>query len=246
MKLKRSLVQWMRQFLPDTTRCAQDGAATLLRALLRHFTTDLTQLARQAGGNTTTKSRRQRFDRWLARPHWDPEMLYAGCTRALRRLLRRRGLLPLLVDITELGDEWAVLQVAIPWEKRALPIYRVVVHVKDPETPRRELLREMLAFLRTHLSGSPSEYVLVTDRGFPGHWLVRQLQREGWHFVLRVTRRWKVKHAEYTGRLWDAPQVAGLVGPCPRRLAQAFVRAAGEGSGRVECGGSGAVSRSRL
>src|SRR5205823_1178964 len=52
----------------------------------------------------------------------------------------------------------------------------------------------------------------------------------GWRFVLRVTRRWKVSHPAYTGELAEAPPVAGLVGPRPRRLAGAVFGRRGKGA----------------
>jgi hypothetical protein len=191
--------------------------------MLAGFTTQLAQLARQAAGEgeRATKGRYHYFARWLRRPHWEPETLYAGLCRHARRQLARRRQWPLLLDLTELGETWSVLQVSFPFERRALPLYRAVVQHTDPEVKRRELVRNALSFLQAQLPGPRSRYVLVADRGFPGHWLIKELQASGWRFVLRVSRRWKISHAEYSGELSAAPRVAGLVGPRPRRLAAA-------------------------
>ena len=124
-----------------------------------------------------------------------------------------------------------MLQISFPWERRALPLYRAVVQHTAPEVQRRALVQAALAFLRAQLPGPPTRYVLVADRGFPGHWLIRALRDADWRFVLRVTRRWKVRHPEYTGELADAPAVAGLVGPRPRRLAGAAFGRRGKGAG---------------
>jgi hypothetical protein len=72
--------------------------------------------------------------------------------------------------------------------------------------------------------------VLVADRGFPGHWLIKELQANGWRFVLRISRRWQVTHRAYKGELSAAAAVPGLVGPRPRRLAGAAFGRRGQGA----------------
>jgi hypothetical protein len=124
--------------------------------MLVGFTTQLAQLARQtvAAEESAVKGRYQYFSRWLQRPHWAPETLYAGLNRQARRWLARRRQVPLLMDLTDLEDTWSVLQLSFPWERRALPLYRAVVRHTDPEVQRRELVQAALSFLREHLPGS--------------------------------------------------------------------------------------------
>lgn len=220
MHFPHTVRQWLRHLLPDAGACAHHAAALLLQSMLLGYTAQLAQLARQAAGegDTATKIRYQFFARWLSRPHWEPEAIYAHLNRASRRLLARRHAVPLLLDITDLGKRWAVLQVSLPWQQRALPLYRAVTHWKEPEVQRRALVQGALTFLQQHLPGPQARYLLVADRGFPGHWLVKALQEQGWRFVLRVDDSWKVKHAAYTGLLADAPQQPPWVGPRPRLL----------------------------
>jgi hypothetical protein len=236
MRFRGNLRDFIRHLLPHAGTCGQHAAAELLRCMLGGYTTQLAQLARQgtteeeAENDSAVKLRYQYFSRWLNHPKWDPDTLYAGLHRKARRFLAHRRHVPLLMDITDLGESWSVLQVSFPFEGRALPLYRSVVRYTDPETHRRALVQGALALLREHLPGSLSRYVLVADRGFPGHWLVKALQRAGWRFVLRVTARWKVTHPQYTGELGEAPGVAGLVGPRPRHLAGAVFGRRGKGA----------------
>src|SRR5439155_27260599 len=189
MRSPRTVSRWLGQLLPNAGRCASHAAAELVRSLLVGFTTQLAQLARQIAQeqDRSVKGCYQYFARWLQRPHWDPDTLYAGLNRQARRWLARRRVVPLLMDLTDLEDTWSVLQVSFPWEGRALPLYRAVVHHPDPEVQRRALVRAALSFLRAHLPGPASRYVLVADRGFPGHWLIRALRAADWRFVLRVS-----------------------------------------------------------
>jgi DDE family transposase len=222
MGIHGNLHHWFRQLLPAAGKCAQHAAVLLLQSMLTGYTAQLAQIARQADGegDTATQVRYQLFRRWLKRPHWDAETLYAHLCRRARRVLAHRRHVPLLMDITDLGTGWAVLQVSFPWQGRALPLYRVVTRYEQPEVKRREVVRGALAFLRQHLPGSRGRYLLVADRGFPGHWLVKDLQEGGWRFVLRIDDTWKVKHVTYTGLLGDAPKQKKrkLVGTCPRLL----------------------------
>jgi hypothetical protein len=232
MRSPGSLCDLVAHLLPAAGRCGQHAAVQLLRAMLIGFTVQLTQLARQSetDGEGSAKVRRQYFDRWLNDPRWDPAALYAGLNRRARRLLATRRHVPLLMDLTDLGEQWSVLQVSLPFERRALPLFRSVVAYQEPQVERRTRVREALAFLEKQLPGPRSRYVLVADRGFPGHWLIRQLQQSNWRFVLRLTRRWKVTHPDYTGELMAAVDVPGLVGPRPRCLARAVFGRRGKGA----------------
>jgi hypothetical protein len=236
MRSKGNLLDWMGRLLPSAGRCGQHAAAELVRSMLVGYTTQLAQIARQAVSaedeeqDSAVKLRYQYFSRWLNHPKWDPTRLYAGLHRKARRWLTHRRYVPLLMDITDLGETWSVLQVSFPFEGRALPLYRAVVHHTDPEVHRRELVQGALALLREHLPGTLSRYVLVADRGFPSHWLVRDLRQAGWRFVLRVLCSWRVTHPEFTGQLVEAPMVKGLVGPRPRRLAGAVLGRRGKGA----------------
>jgi len=234
MRPRRSLRHWVQQLLPaprlqagaplsDRTpgplTCAQQAAGQLLRALMLGFTTHLTQLARQfdrVGAADRAKSGRQQLTRWLDRPHWEPERRYSRLNRLTRRVLQSlesRGTVPLLVEATTLADGWLVLQVSVPWQGRALPLYRAVTQYQEPEETLPELLGRTLAWLRRHLPGPRSRYVLVMDRGFPSHPLITKLQQEGWRLVVRVKGNWKLTHSAYTGLVRELPE--GWVGPTP-------------------------------
>src|SRR5207302_2356849 len=117
----------------------------------------------------------------------------------------------LLVDVTFLGGVWAVLQVSIPWQQRALPLYRAVRRWEDPDAtqePLSDLVDQALTWLEQHLPGSRDRYVLVADRGFPSHLLIRTLQATGWRFVLRVKSNWKLTHPAHTGSLRELAAAA--------------------------------------
>ena len=229
MHAPRTIGAWLRQLLPVGGPCAWQAAHDLWQALFAQFTTDLCQLARQLPREPAAKSGRQYLARWLARPHWEPETIYADLNRQAKRRMGRRGSVPLLVDFTHLDTRWTVLQVSFPWQGRALPLYRLVFDYRGPEVGQKEQVRMACAFLREHLPAPLHRYVLVMDRGFPSNVLIRELGAADWRFVLRIKGEWKMTHAAYTGPLKAATAQPALVGPRPRLFRTAILGQRGKG-----------------
>jgi hypothetical protein len=227
MRSPETLRSWMRHLLPAHTVCARTAAWELTRGLLVHFTTNLSQLARQADRETATRITRQYLARWLQRSHWQPHELYARVPHLLPRAWRRRGSIPLLIDFTYMGQGgsgWAVLQVSLPWEGRALPVYRAVTPRRHPRPGQTELLLRTCDWLAEHLPGPRRRYVLVLDRAFPGTGLLTALQGRGWRWVMRLKEDWKMTHPQFTGILRTLREAAeGKLGATPRLWRQAVL-----------------------
>jgi hypothetical protein len=196
-----SLREWIAALLPNSGPCARVAAHDLLRSLLVEFTTELNQLARQADHVVTAKITRQYFNRWLNRPHWQPEEIYSQLNRLARRWLRSQKQVLLLIDTTDLKNRWVVLQVSVPWERRALPVLRLEYPYSGAERDQVSALARALEWLKENLPGPRSRYVLVMDRGFPSNPLITHLQQEGWRFVLRVKSNWRMEHRAFTGQM---------------------------------------------
>ena len=228
---RQSLRQWVDALLPGTSSCCRGAAHDLLRALLVGFHTQLGQLARQADHPTRARGTRQFFTRWLNRDHWEPAAIYSQLHRLTRRALQRQKEVLLLIDVTDLANQWRVLQVSTPWQRRALPLFRVVYPYSGPECDQVSALAQALDWLEANLPGARQRYVLVMDRGFPSNALVTALQEHGWRFVLRVKSNWRLEHPRYTGQMRHAV-AEGLVGPEPLLLPAARLGWGGRGAGR--------------
>ena len=206
MRLRSHLGDWIAHLLPDTTAAARGAARSLVRALLCGYTTRLVDLARQSDHSESARTARQFFSRWLDRPHWQPQEIYTRLQPYVRQLLADRcGSVVLLVDTTFLQNQWAVLQVSVVWQGRALPLYRVVSRWESPEEGQRELLFQALIWLSAHLPGQRRRYILVMDRGFPSHELIRRLTQDGWRFVIRIKGMWKMTVGQYAGAVAAGP-----------------------------------------
>lgn len=212
-----SLRDWLHTFLPHANAFAHAAAFQLLTSLLTDFTTSLSALAREiATAEQPTAGLRQKLRRWLGRKSWDPEQIYVGLlTYATRLLAHPHGPLPLLLDMTHLANGWSVLQVSFPWEGRALPLYRAVVSYTACEEQQTALVLRALHWLVAHLPGGQRQGVVVMDRGFPSHELLKSLQAAGWRYVIRINRAWKMTHPAYTG--WVKDGAATLTPGAPGR-----------------------------
>lgn len=112
------------------------------------------------------------------------------------------------IDCTDLANGWQVLQVSLAFERRALPL-RLVRRDADPEVSQAELLTCALEWLAAHLPGNRAHYVLLLDRGFPSHRLIRLLTAAAWRFVMRLKDNWKLTHPEHTGGLREVLWATG-------------------------------------
>jgi len=216
MRSPRSLRKWLRTLLPTAGEAAVAAGWWLVWAWLWEYTTHLCQLARQCGRPYTARTCRQYLGRWLAAPQWAPETLYAGLAREVRRVIGRQRQVPLLIDFTYLSHRWAVLQVSVGWQRRALPIYRAVFRRRSPEIDQTTAVQAACAWLRGHLPGPAGRYIVVMDRGFPGHRLLNWLAVHSWRYVVRVSGKWRMQHPGYTGVLREAVPAGVPVGPVPR------------------------------
>jgi len=205
MRSQRTLRQWVQHLLPLASPSARHAAASLLRAWRVGFTVELGQLGRQLDRAASAKSARQYLERWLEHPAWEPTAVYGRLARLTRRSLRRQRRVLLLIDATCLADGWVVLQVSLPFERRALPLLRVVHPYAGPERDQVAALSAARRWLARHLPGPRSRYVLVLDRGFPSTEWVRFWQTSGWRFVARIKGNWKVECPECTGQIRQAP-----------------------------------------
>jgi hypothetical protein len=212
-----TLPKWLATLLPDFSRCAENALLCGVQALLHAFTTNLSQLARQVPRESSARTARQFLSRALASAG-DSRLVFSRLAAQLPRLLPRARRVLLLIDFTYLQHDWAVLQVSVPWQNRALPVYRAVIRRKQGQQKGAEaaLLREALAWLGLHLPGWRGRYVLVMDRGLPSHAVIESCRHQGWRFVFRIREEWKVTLPDFCAPLGELALRPKAVGPRPQ------------------------------
>jgi hypothetical protein len=126
----------------------------------------------------------RRFRRWLSNPRIDALRLYAALLRgALGEFQDER--LYVVLDTTVLWNTFCVVQVALAWRGRTVPIaWKVRRHGSASVAFRN--YRGVLGFAARLLKGR--EVVLLADRGFIHAELLRWAKTVGWHYRLRCKR----------------------------------------------------------
>jgi len=137
-----------------------------------------------AGRAVYAQSTVRRFRRWLSHRRIHPLRLYAGLLRpALSGF--EEGRLHLALDTTVLWNEIGVVQVALVWRGRTVPLAWKVLRHGSASVAFRDY-RGVLGFAARLLKGR--EVVLLADRGFLHAELVRWTRQVGWHYRIRGKR----------------------------------------------------------
>lgn len=162
-------------------RARFNALATSVQALLDGQSLTLTSLGRQLPRQTSPKHAIKCVDRLLGNPHLQRErlLLYTDIARLLIGTTRHPIILVDWSPVDNRGDHF-LLRAAVPFGKRAFPIYERVHHKEA--CPRCQ--NELLAALQQILPAQTTP-ILVTDAGFKTPWL-RAVEARGWYYVGRV------------------------------------------------------------
>ena len=163
-----------------------------IKAIIRANTLSLPQVARAYPGPTTPKAHYKRLDRLINNPrlHGDMNVFW----RWLFDHAAQGHCRPIvLVDWTEIGDQFHALTAAIPFGGRSLPILWRVYPEGMQNSPRahQDLLDSLQAMLPDGVRP-----ILVTDGMFRGPWF-RAIQKLGWDYVGRIS---------YLGTIIESPR----------------------------------------
>lgn len=154
---------------------------TCVQALLVGQCLSLTALGRRLPRQILPKHAIKCVDRLLANPHLQRErhLLYANIAHLLLGTTRHPII---LVDWSPIDDrrQHFLLRAAIPFGKRAFPLYERVHHKEG--CPR---CQDALLAALAQLLPAPAQPILVTDAGFKTPWL-RAVEARGWYYVGRV------------------------------------------------------------
>lgn len=182
--LHNRLLTWLRQEQSaHDDRHLQTLAWMILALLLSggigltRWSTYLTSRARCA------QSHQRRLRRWLSNPRIHPQTLYAPLIRAA---LRHWGVptLYLALDTSVLWDEFCLVQLAILFRGRAVPLaWRVMRH----KSAAVGLAHYQLLLNQAARRIPPGvKVVLLADRGFVDLALFAHLKQLGWHGRIRL------------------------------------------------------------
>jgi len=152
-------------------------------AIFRKRTTVLSELARCFSQPRRHIHRLKRIWRFVSNPRFNFQaVMDAICLHNLALALKAGGRKVVLLDITFLGDELAVLAAALACRGRAVPLCLWAFHRRELVRSQNTLTHQLLA----HLKALIGDFVLVADRGFGHGWTMRCCRQLGIDFVLRI------------------------------------------------------------
>jgi hypothetical protein len=164
-------------------------------ALVHSRSLSLTAMAEAMLGARLLKHAIKRSDRLLGNQHLhrEREALFRGLAA---KLLKGNRSPVIVLDWTQLGEQFAGLVAALPFGGRALPIYEETHPLK--QMGKREVEARFLDRLAAILPPGCTP-ILVADAGFRGPFCQAVLSR-GWDFVVRIRAKCNVRlHSETDG-----------------------------------------------
>src|SRR5215204_2640197 len=202
VKLMQECCQAVRELLPELPKPEQTALGRLVWGVVGSESAQLSRAGAAIPGEAQDRSKQRRAQRLVAN-----ERLDVG--RAQRRLLERvfhgrRGRVDLLLDATTNGASahqagTVTLCLALRWHGRAVPLVWRTWTADEPGQHWDRAIPELCAVVAEHLPDT-AHVVLLADRGLGNGGLARTAQRLGWHYLLRVQRRTRVRLPEGTVR----------------------------------------------
>lgn len=165
-----------------------------VRRIITANTVSLPKVARAYPGATTPRSHYKRLDRLISNPRLNAQLpLFWRCL--FDRASRAHPWPVILIDRTEVGDEFHALTVAIPVGGRSLPILWRIFPEGMQNSPQGHQQRfdDSKALLP-----DDARPIWMTDAIFRGPWF-RAVQRFGWAYVGRISWLGTTFHAEQDG-----------------------------------------------
>jgi hypothetical protein len=192
----------LSELLPGLPRPEQKALAALVTGVVLEQSCALGRASAGVPGAATDRSKQRRAQRLLANPRLDPDL---GGRCLLRRILAgRRGRLDLLLDATTTGATAAqpgtvTLVLAVGWHGRALPLRWRTWRADEPGQDWAGAIRAMLGEVAALLPPGVVP-VLMADRGLSGAPLAALARELGWHLLVRVQKRTRLRLPDGTVR----------------------------------------------
>lgn len=194
-------------FAQTLSKPCRENLGRAVTALCASRDGHLSALARSFPGAEAFRYRLKRLDRFIGNPGVRVSRCFEAVVPVILKFADRiEGVLPILVDHTDVGD-LRICYAAVLFKKRALPLCFHAFPKASPPTSQNRVERELLETLH-HLISPKIGVVIVADRGFGRVALFRLLQREfRWSFVIRVKGTVWIEHGRERGQLRDKRRI---------------------------------------
>lgn len=189
------------------------GAMCAQSVGMSHVSGFLSELLQQKENTVRQRLRETVYDaadkRGEGRQELEVETYFAFLLRWIVQMWRQPDqLLVVGLDATTLGSRFTVLSVSVLLQHTAIPVAWTLLPAGKPEKWRPHWER-LLALLSDTTDGLT--VLVAADRGLYAKWLYEDIQRLGWHPLLRLRVQGTCTLLE-TGQQWPLADLARLVG----------------------------------
>lgn len=205
LRLYKRILTHMQRFLPTERITRLRNLSLLMMGLFLARKVHLSHIVRKWPLQARLPSLTNRLNRFLNNPRLDPIRFYRPIARLLiERLEAANAPLRLIFDVTKLGFSHRLLTVSLAYRRRALPL-AWSVHRGRKGHVKASAQKVLLERIRPLIS-SETEVLVLGDSAFGQVELMRYLQGQHWHFVLRSCGHYQVRSA--AGRWCSLCQMA--------------------------------------
>ncbi len=196
LRLYHRVLSQLCQWLPDERITRQRNMALLITGLYMGRAIHLALIVRKWPSRSKDLSLVNRLRRFLNNPSVEVREWYRPFAKQLVQALAGQRI-RLVIDCTKVGFDFRLMTISIAYRRRTLPLVWSVHRGPKGHTTVEDQLT-LFRYVRP-LIPADSEVWVMGDTGFQTVPLLRWLQRQGWHFVIRQQGRIMVQSA---GQPW--------------------------------------------
>jgi hypothetical protein len=202
--LRQRMYEQLRGYHPWLRKTQVQNLSEMVVAMTLAKSVQLADIGQQLPLDSSAEGREQWVRRQLSNTLEESLTLFRPIARHLLAGFCGRSL-RLILDPTDLAEDLTIVQVAVAYRGRALPLAWMCVYIK-PDTVK-EALQLLFAEIQPWLPASARVYLLA-DREFHGQETLSLIQAQGWIPVVRIKGSTRVELADGT-----MGQVAELAPP---------------------------------
>lgn len=206
MQLRTQIASQLSRFHPQLRKTLLNNLAELVTAtaLARHI--HLAKIGDELPLDSSDEARIQWVRRQLANETQDTLTLFAPVVQALLAGWAGRSV-RLILDPTDLSAELSIVQIALAYRGRALPIAWMTIEIQPGAV--QAALDRLFTTVQSWLPAGARVY-LIADREFHGHNVLEAIETLGWIPVVRSKGRIQVELEDgWRGQLADLAPAAG-------------------------------------
>ena len=176
-------------------------------ASLRSGSMQIAQLTRHLLLKTAFHHRQKRLLRFIANPRIQVLPLFDQLLTMILTLKPYYRQIPVIIDQTDLPEDYQGLFASIPYQGRALSFAFSIFHYDSIQGSLNRIENAFFAFVASLLKFHGLKPILLLDRGYADVKIIRYLKQLRVHYVIRARKTTHIGLPDYEGALAGLKQV---------------------------------------